>query len=69
MILRTASLSSTFVCIDKAAKASVLFPPSIMLRIRSSYVPVFNDCAFELLLLERLLAAQGCACTATLAKS
>ena len=43
---RTASSSSTFVCMDKAAKVSVQSLLSIIMRIRSSYVPVFIDCTF-----------------------
>lgn len=52
LLIRTASLSSKFVCKEKAARVSVLSSLSIILRIRSSYVPVFIDCTFALLLLE-----------------
>ena len=65
---RTASSSSTFVCMDKAARVGVQSLLPIILRIRSSYVPVLIDCTFGLLLLKWLLAPQGCACTATLVK-
>ena len=40
------------VCMDKAARVGVLSSFFIILKTRSSCVPVFMDCTFELLLLE-----------------